>query len=131
MANDKCGENIMKPSMTKGWFAVIAALGLVLITGCATYYKVKDPQTGNVYYTEKVDYISGGAVRMFDARTGSMVTIQNSEVKEIGSDEFQKGLAAPMSKPTQTAPAPAPATAPAAAPAPATTEAPKSAPSGT
>jgi len=117
---------------------VAAVLGLfLLVAGCASYYKVRDPQSGNVYYTQKVDYVSGGAVRMMDARTGSMVTIQNSEVKEISSDEYKAGLAAPAAKPTPAgapaapAAAPTPATAPAAVPAPTATEAPNSAPSGT
>jgi len=116
----------MKRFITIG--SVVAVLGLFLMfVGCASYYRVRDPQTGNVYYTEKVDSVSGGAVKLMDARTGSLVTIQNSEVKEISSDEYKKGLAAPVSKPT-----PTPAAAPAAAPAaPAATEAPKSAPSGT
>jgi len=85
---------------------LVAILGLLLVVlGCASYYRVKDPQTGNVYYTEKFEYVSGGALRLMDARTNSLVTIQNSEVKEISSDEFQKGLASPMTKP---APASAP-----------------------
>jgi hypothetical protein len=118
----------------------VVVLGLViLVAGCASYYKVKDPQSGNVYYTDKIDNVRGGAVKLKDARTGSMVTIQNSEVKEISSDEYKAGLAAPVSMPTPTsapaapapAPAAAPATAPTAAPAPAPTEAPVSAPSGT
>jgi len=124
----------MKRLLTIGLFVVV--LGLILaMPGCASYYKVKDPQTGNMYYTEKVDYISGGAVRMIDARTGSIVTIQNSEVKEISSDEYKKGLAepaimpSPKAAPVAASPAAAPAMAPAPAQAPA--ESPKSAPSGT
>jgi pyruvate dehydrogenase E2 component (dihydrolipoamide acetyltransferase) len=93
---------------------------------------VTDPQSGKEYYTDNVDKVKmSGAVKLKDARTGSEVTIQNSEVKEISKDEYKAGLAAPVSKPT---PAPAPATpapAPAAAPAPAPAAEPSSAPSGT
>ncbi len=127
----------MKRFIAKGCFVVV--LGLVLlVTGCASYYKVTDPQSGKVYYTEDIDNVKGGAVKMKDARTGSMVTLQNSEVKEISSDEYKAGLAAPVTQPT---PAAAPASAPPAAPAapaaepaaaaPAPAEAPSSAPSGT
>ena len=142
------GENIMKRFIMIG--SVLVVLGLfLLVTGCASYYKVRDPQTGNVYYTQKVDSMSGGAVKLKDARTGSLVTIQNSEVKEISSSEYKAGLVAPVSKPTPTAaavaapvsaptttpaakaPAAAPAAGATAAPAPASTEAPSSAPSGT
>ena len=81
--------------------------GLVLVvTGCASYYRVTDPQSGSVYYTEKVNTEKGGAVKLQDARSGSMVTLQNSEVKEISKKEYKAGLAAPASK---EAPAPKPA----------------------
>ncbi len=129
----------MKRFIVNGWF--VPVLGLVLlVTGCASYYKVRDPQTGNVYYTEDVDQLRGGAVKLKDARTGSEVTIQNSEVKEISSKEYKEGLAAPISMPTPTvapaaAPAEAPVAAPAAAPspvpAPAPAEAQSTAPTGT
>jgi len=130
----------MKRSMRYGWLVVGLCVGLLVI-GCASYYKVTDPQSGKEYYTEKVDTLAGGAVKVMDARTNSVVTLQNSQVKEISEKEYKAGLAAPVSKPTPTpapatAPTPtavpaavvAPAAAPAAAPAPAE---PTSAPSGT
>lgn len=141
----------MKRFIVKGCFGAVLGVAL-LVAGCASYYKVTDPQSGSVYYTEELDNLRGGAVKLKDARTGSMVTLQNSEVKEISSKEYKEGLAAPISKPTPTtapaaapaeapaaapvaAPAPAPTEAPAqeptAAPAPTSTEAPSSAPSGT
>ena len=132
----------MKQSMRSGWLVVGLCVGL-LVGGCATYYKVTDPQSGKAYYTQKIDTAMGGAVKVMDARTGSIVTLQNSEVKEISEKEYKAGLAAPVSKPTPTAapaavlaPAAAPVSAPAAAPAPAPTPAPaaaepSSAPSGT
>ncbi|HUJ19236.1 MAG TPA: hypothetical protein VL197_14730 [Nitrospirota bacterium] len=127
----------MKRFNAYGW--LMAVLGLVLLVcSCASYYKVTDPQTGSVYYTEKVDQLTGGAVKLKDARSGSLVTIQNSEVKEISSTEYKAGLTAPVAKPVAApvaAPAPAatpaPAPEPAAAPAPAPAAEPSSAPSGT
>ena len=128
----------MNRFIMKVWFA--AVLGFVLtVTGCAShYYKVTDPQSGSVYYTQEIDNLKGGAVKLKDARSGSLVTIQNSEVKEISSQDYKAGLAAPISKPMPAAaPAPAavpmetPAHTPAASPAPTATEAPSSAPSGT
>jgi hypothetical protein len=76
---------------------------------------VTDPHSGTAYFTEKVDTLAGtGAVKVKDARTGSLVTLQSSEVKEISEKEYKAGLAAPVSKP---APAPTPlAEPPAAAP---------------
>ncbi len=113
----------------KGLVIASLCVGMsMLVVGCASYYKVSDPQTGKTYYTQDVNTVGGSAVKLKDARTGSIVTLQNSEVKEISSKEYEAGLAAPaapVSKPTPTpsaAPAPqsetAPAAAPAAAPAP-------------
>jgi hypothetical protein len=102
----------MKKSVKFGWIAVSLCAGL-LVGGCSsTYYKVTDPHSGTAYYTEKVDTLVGtGAVKVKDARTGSIVTLQSSEVKEISEKEYKAGIAAPVS-------APAPAAAPAAAVAP-------------
>jgi hypothetical protein len=110
----------MKRSMKFGWAVASLCAGL-LVVGCATYYKVTDPYSGKTYYTDKVDGQMGGAVKMKDARTGSVVTLQNSEVKEISEKEYKAGLAAPVSKPTPTAApasAPTPTAAPASAPTP-------------
>jgi len=118
------GERTMKQSMRYGWLVVGLCVGL-LVVGCASYYKVTDPQSGKEYYTEKIDTLSGGAVKVMDARTNSIVTLQNSQVKEISEKEYKAGLAAPVSKPT---PTPAPATAPTPTPAPAAVVAPAAAP---
>jgi hypothetical protein len=133
--------NAMKWFIANGYFVAVLGM-LVLATGCAShYYKVTEPISGSVFYTKEIDNEKGGAVKLKDARTGSMVTIQNSEVKEISKQEFFVGINTPTSKPTTTTPSAPPAAAPAAAPAtaPAPAEAPaqvppeqpKSAPSGT
>ena len=116
----------MKRSIRYGWLVASLCAGL-LVGGCATYYKVTDPQSGNAYYTQEIESIKGGAVKVKDARTGSIVTLQNSEVKEISEKEYKTGIAAPVSKPTPT-PAPAAASAPAEATAPTPTAAPSAAP---
>ena len=99
----------------------------MLLAGCGSYYQVRDPASSKNYYTEDVDK-TGSAVKFKDAKTGSAVTLQNSEVKEISKDEFTKGVAAP----TPAAPAPAAAAAPApavaVAPTPAAVAAPATAP---
>jgi len=71
------------------------ALGFLLLFGCGgkTYWKVHDPYTKTVYYTEGLDKLSSGAVAFTDAQTGNMVSIQNSEVKKITEDEFKAALA--------------------------------------
>ena len=104
---------------------VVLSTGL-LMSACATYYRVTDPSTGNAYYTEKVKR-QGSAVRIKDARTGAEVTIQNSEIKDIEKQEYYQALVAPTPK-AAPAPSAAPAPAPSAAPAPAPPAAPAPAP---
>jgi hypothetical protein len=73
------------------------------ITGCTNYYRVTDPTTGRNYYTTRLEEQRGGSVQLTDARTGNMVTVQNSEVKKITKEEYESG------KFTAPTPAPAPA----------------------
>ncbi|MCM2263761.1 MAG: hypothetical protein NDI73_01060 [Desulfuromonadales bacterium] len=69
--------------------------GLVFLVGGCAYYQVKDPVSEKIYYTKDYDKIHGGAVRLRDARTGAVVIIQNSEVKEISKEDFNLGRFAP------------------------------------
>lgn len=69
-------------------------LGLTALTmGCTTYYAVTDPKTGKQYYTTDWDTARGGTTRFTDAKTGAIVTIQESEVREIPEKEFQANTA--------------------------------------
>lgn len=62
---------------------------LLLVAACGGgYYKVTDPATDKVYYTKEVKQEKSGAVKLIDASTGSMVTLQNSEVTEINKEEY-------------------------------------------
>ena len=73
--------------------ASTALLAIVLVTaGCTTYDRVTDPASGRMYYTNEITR-SGSAVMFRDAKSGSDVTLQASEVKEISSDDFQKNTA--------------------------------------
>ena len=98
----------------------------MLVAGCSdNYYRVTDPSSGKTYYTTKVeDTGRGGGVKINDAKTQSVVTLQSSEVKKIAEDEYQDGLVAKEpAKPASIQPAslqPAvvqPAAAPSAQPA--------------
>ena len=68
----------------------------MLIAGCSdNHYRVTDPTSGNAYYTTKVsDTGKGGAVKIKDAKTGSTVTLQSSEVKEISEEEYEAAMMA-------------------------------------
>lgn len=65
------------------------------LSACTTYYKVTDPTSQKVYYTTEVDQQKGGSVSLKDAASGAKVTIQNSEVVEISSDEYKTATAKP------------------------------------
>ena len=73
---------------------LLAMFFLVAIMGCGGYYMVKDPASGNVYYTTKVKDEKGGAIKFKDEKTDTSVTIQSSEVKKISKKEFKSALEA-------------------------------------
>ena len=111
--------------------AVGAAACTMLLAGCSgSYYMVREPGSATPYYTTDIDK-AGSAVQFKDAKTGSAITLQNSEVKEISKDEFTKGMATPAPAPAVAAPAPAvivaPVPAAVVAPVPAATAAPAAA----
>ena len=74
------------------WVIIMACVLALSIAGCGSiyYYKITDPSTGNAYYSQKVEkQKQGGSVSFTDAKSGSMVTLQNSEIAEISKDEFK------------------------------------------
>ena len=75
---------------------IICGMALT-VTGCSSYYRVTDPASGKTYYTTKIDNAGrAGAVKIKDGKTGSMVTLQSSEVKEISEEEYEAGLKMPL-----------------------------------
>lgn len=105
----------MKKSLQYGWLVVSLSVG-IFVVGCASssFYRVTDLQSGKEYYTQTVDHLASGAVVVNDSRTNSIITLQNSQVKMISSDEYKAGLATPVSQqaPAAKAPAAVPASAP-------------------
>lgn len=72
--------------------ALIAVLLTVWLTACAhDYYKVTDPASGKVFYTEEVKR-NGSAVEFKDAQTGGVTTLQNSQVEEIKKDQYEAAV---------------------------------------
>ena len=72
----------------------------LLVVGCTDHYRVTDPMSGKSYYTTKVDNAGrGGAVKTKDEKSGSIVTLQSSEVKTISEEEYEAAMVAnaPMS----------------------------------
>lgn len=66
--------------------------GVIALAMCAcstpAYYKVSDPVTGKVYYTEDM-YQEHGATHLKDGKTGDAITLQNSEIRRITREEFE------------------------------------------
>jgi glycyl-tRNA synthetase (class II) len=76
----------------------IMALGILcgmagMLAGCGGgYYRVNDPAGTKEYYTTDIDQTKTGAVTFKDKKSGSVVTLQSSEIKEISEDEFKTAV---------------------------------------
>jgi len=70
---------------------LVTILGALLLslTGCVSYYRVTDPGTGKVYYTTDIEEVGAGAILFKDEVTMRKVTLQQSEIMEINSDQFE------------------------------------------
>jgi hypothetical protein len=65
---------------------------IAVLAGCASYYRVNDPAGTREYYTTKIDKTVGGSISFKDEKSGGVVTLQSSEVKEISEEEFNAAL---------------------------------------
>jgi hypothetical protein len=64
-----------------------------LLAGCGgNYYRVNDPAGDRQYYTLDIKQTRTGAITFKDEKSGSVVTLQSSEVKKISGDEFKAAL---------------------------------------
>ena len=64
-----------------------------LLAGCGgSYYRVNDPAGTRQYYTTDIDQTKTGAITFKDERSGSVVTLQSSEVKQISKNEFKAAV---------------------------------------
>ncbi|MEI8015940.1 MAG: hypothetical protein WCH20_14035 [Nitrospira sp.] len=76
----------------------IMALGILcgmagMLASCGGgYYRVNDPAGTKEYYTNDIDQTKTGAVTFKDEKSGSVVTLQSSEIKEISQDEFKAAV---------------------------------------
>ncbi|HEX4968047.1 MAG TPA: hypothetical protein VFV44_05975 [Nitrospiraceae bacterium] len=80
----------MKMKTTALW----TLCGLVtLVAGCGgDFYRVNDPAGDKQYYTKDIKHTKSGAITFKDEKSGSVVTLQSSEVKEISKDEFKAAV---------------------------------------
>jgi hypothetical protein len=74
------------------FFMLSIAVSLTLL-GCAGYYKITDPASNKVYYTQDINRKMNGAIRFKDEVSKTQVTLQQSEVIEITQDQFEAAAA--------------------------------------
>ena len=76
-------------TMVLGILCVMAGLQ----AGCGgNYYRVNDPAGDRQYYTLDIKQTRTGAITFKDEKSGSVVTLQSSEVKKISGDEFKAAM---------------------------------------
>lgn len=79
--------------MVRKWALYFMALFLMIaVSGCASYYKVTDPASGKVYYTEDIDKKGSSAIEFKDEASKTDVTLQASEVMEITKDQYKANI---------------------------------------
>jgi hypothetical protein len=71
--------------------ALVTAAVVAFVSGCAStsYYKVTDPATNKVYYTQELDPSRTGAVAFKDGATGNEVRMQKPELMKIYKSTFK------------------------------------------
>lgn len=79
----------MKRTLTAVW--VLCGIAVV-VAGCTSYYRINDPAGTREYYTTDIDKTKAGAITFKDEKSGSEVTLQSSEVKEISEEEFNAAV---------------------------------------
>ena len=66
---------------------------LAALAGCGgNHYRVNDPAGTREYYTTDIDQTKTGSITFKDEKSGSVVTLQSSEVKQISEDEFKEAV---------------------------------------
>lgn len=71
-----------------------------LLAGCGgNYYRVSDTAGNRQYYTTDIDKSRAGSISFKDEKSGAVVTLQSSEVKQISEDEFDAAVKPEEKKP--------------------------------
>lgn len=80
----------MKTTPTALW--ILCGM-ITLVAGCGgNYYRVNDPAGTKEYYTTDIDKTKAGSITFKDEKSGGVVTLQSSEVKEISEEEFDAAV---------------------------------------
>ncbi len=65
---------------------------MTVISGCASYFKVNDPVSNKVYYTDEIKKKGNGVIQFKDKASRTQVTLPHSEVIEITKDQFEANV---------------------------------------
>ena len=70
---------------------VVSLFLLFAVLGCGSYYKIVDPASKSVYYTQSIDNKGNGVIQFKDQVSKNKVTLPQSEIMEITEDQFMAG----------------------------------------
>lgn len=79
---------------------IVTVLAGSLSAGCASYYKVTNPQTQEVYYTDNIQRQQSGVIVFKDSKSKQEITLPASEIQQITKDQYEAGQQAPAQMPT-------------------------------
>jgi hypothetical protein len=81
-----CTTNLVRFSV----LLVVVAL-FVPGPGCANqqYYRVTDPQTNEVYYTQQIRHPNAGSATFKDIRTGKSVTLERMKIDTLDAQQYR------------------------------------------
>lgn len=86
--------------MSIRYTAITALLATALLYGCrSTYFLVNDPDSGKKYYTTEVKRNAGASATFTDARTHTIVTLQNTQIMKITKDQYAAAVGNPAENP--------------------------------
>lgn len=71
---------------------VSVALLAGILSGCTTYYEIKDPASSATYYTTKIKKEKSGTIMFTDEKTKGEITLQSSNIMEISSDAYDAAV---------------------------------------
>ena len=71
---------------------ITLVLAVALLAGCSNSYRITDPQTGRVYYSDKKPKrMSTGAIIFEDLHRKTVVTLCSSEIVRVPDEEAGAG----------------------------------------
>ncbi len=77
--------------MRKIGLCFLSFVFVFVVCGCGSYYKVVDPVSKKVYFTDSIDQQGRGVIQFKDKLSKNLVTLPESKVMEITKDQYLAG----------------------------------------